>query len=108
MQKKPISFIDHPESCNVLSGDDLGLHCTISYSGSSTVSLQWRYNNQHIIKTESNLPKKNGNFSSTLHIYNISFHDEGKYECLALDGFLATLSKTAVVHVIGTYVGILV
>ena len=112
LQRKPITFITLPESQVTFTQDTLILHCKVTLWSKFDIVLQWGHDGQLVHENEDRVTvlhsKSDETVSSELQISNVSSVDEGRYECLALDGIdssgnavMITASPAAKVRVLG-------
>jgi hypothetical protein len=77
-------------------------------SSESVVHFKWRHNGKALHNNGKRIIISDHRNASELHIKNVSVSDEGKYQCLILDGItgggeaaFVTVSDTAHIRVIG-------
>lgn len=108
LQRKPVHFLESPQSQDLFSHDDFELHCKVRIWSNSGLKLRWRHNGEFVNSAHHNNSTKAGIITSTLQIRNMSVIDEGHYECLVVDGIrrnkdavMISVSNSAQVRVIG-------
>lgn len=93
-----------------LSGDNVTLVCRAASTSASAVSFQWKKDNMVVEhgSTDNFARTSNGDvteYTSRLHLFNMSNRDEGRYQCIISNHFGSTYSQKAkiTVHTFPTF-----
>ncbi|XP_057649344.1 leucine-rich repeats and immunoglobulin-like domains protein 2 isoform X2 [Chionomys nivalis] len=92
----------HPESTVALRGANVTLTCTAVSSSDSPMSTVWRKDSEILydvdIENFVRYRQQAGEaleYTSVLHLFNVNFTDEGKYQCIVTNHFGSNYSQKA-------------
>ncbi|XP_052586230.1 leucine-rich repeats and immunoglobulin-like domains protein 2 isoform X2 [Peromyscus californicus insignis] len=92
----------HPESTVALRGVNVTLTCTAVSSSDSPMSTVWRKDSEILydvdIENFVRYRQQAGEaleYTSVLHLFNVNFTDEGKYQCIVTNHFGSNYSQKA-------------
>ncbi|XP_012500036.1 PREDICTED: leucine-rich repeats and immunoglobulin-like domains protein 2 [Propithecus coquereli] len=92
----------HPENTVALRGMNVTLVCTAVSSGDSPMSTVWRKDSEILydvdIENFVRYRQQAGEvleYTSVLHLFNVNFTDEGKYQCIVTNHFGSNYSQKA-------------
>uniref|UniRef100_A0A671YKT5 Leucine rich repeats and immunoglobulin like domains 2 n=1 Tax=Sparus aurata TaxID=8175 RepID=A0A671YKT5_SPAAU len=89
----------HPETCVALRGNNVTLSCIASSSSDSPMSTAWRKDGEVLYDAEvQNYARyQEGEliYTTVLHLLNVNFTDEGRYQCVVSNHFGANYSNRA-------------
>lgn len=98
----------HPESTVALRGANVTLTCTAVSSSDSPMSTVWRKDSEILydvdIENFVRYQQQAGEaleYTSVLHLFNVNFTDEGKYQCIVTNHFGSNYSQKAKLTVNG-------
>lgn len=99
----------HPETTIALRGTNVTLTCKAVSSSDSPMSTTWRKDSEILYDADvENLvryQKQDGEvleYTTVLHVPNVNFTDEGKYQCIISNHFGSNYSSKAKLTVNGT------
>lgn len=91
-------------------GKDVHFSCSAASSSSSTMTFVWKKDSEilHDAETENfaNIREKEGDvmvYTTILHLRNVAFEHEGRYQCITTNHFGSTYSNKATLTVNGEY-----
>lgn len=100
----------HPDTTVALRGTNVTLTCKAVSSSDSPMSTIWRKDNEILYDADiENLVRyqqQNGEvleYTTVLHVVNVNFTDEGKYQCIISNHFGSNYSNKAKLTVNGMY-----
>lgn len=92
----------HPETTVALKGMNVTLACSAASSSDSPMSITWRKDSEllHDAKVENFARYQQQGaevleYTTVLHIFNVNFTDEGKYQCVVTNHFGSNYSSKA-------------
>uniref|UniRef100_G3RVJ4 Leucine-rich repeats and immunoglobulin-like domains protein 2 n=1 Tax=Gorilla gorilla gorilla TaxID=9595 RepID=G3RVJ4_GORGO len=92
----------HPETIIALRGMNVTLTCTAVSSSDSPMSTVWRKDSEILydLDTENFVRYRQQagealEYTSILHLFNVNFTDEGKYQCIVTNHFGSNYSQKA-------------
>ncbi|NXS62138.1 LRIG2 protein, partial [Brachypteracias leptosomus] len=92
----------HPETTVALRGMNVTLTCTAVSSSDSPMSTAWRKDSEVLYGAEvdnfARYQQQSGEvveFTTVLHLFNVNFTDEGKYQCIITNHFGSNYSNKA-------------
>uniref|UniRef100_A0A8I3W3L9 Leucine rich repeats and immunoglobulin like domains 2 n=1 Tax=Callithrix jacchus TaxID=9483 RepID=A0A8I3W3L9_CALJA len=92
----------HPETIDALRGMNVTLTCTAVSSSDSPMSTVWRKDSEILydvdIENFVRYRQQAGEaleYTSILHLFNVNFTDEGKYQCIVTNHFGSNYSQKA-------------
>uniref|UniRef100_A0A8D0XEG3 Leucine rich repeats and immunoglobulin like domains 2 n=1 Tax=Sus scrofa TaxID=9823 RepID=A0A8D0XEG3_PIG len=92
----------HPETTVALRGMNVTLTCTAVSSSDSAMSAVWRKDSEILydadIENFVRYQQQAGEaleYTSVLHLFNVNFTDEGKYQCIVTNHFGSNYSQKA-------------
>ncbi|OXB56448.1 hypothetical protein ASZ78_004546 [Callipepla squamata] len=92
----------HPETTIALRGMNVTLTCTAVSSSDSPMSTAWRKDSEMLYDAEvenfARYQQQNGEiveYTTVLHLFNVNFTDEGKYQCIVTNHFGSNYSDKA-------------
>ncbi|XP_062960499.1 leucine-rich repeats and immunoglobulin-like domains protein 2 isoform X1 [Cynocephalus volans] len=92
----------HPETIVALRGMNVTLTCTAVSSSDSPMSTMWRKDSEILydvdIENFVRYRQQAGEaleYTSVLHLFNVNFTDEGKYQCIVTNHFGSNYSQKA-------------
>ncbi|XP_040263538.1 leucine-rich repeats and immunoglobulin-like domains protein 1 isoform X1 [Bufo bufo] len=95
-------IIVHPQKTMAVVGKDIRFSCSAASSSSSPMTFVWKKNNEilHNAETENfaNAREKDGdviNYTTILHLRNVTFDHDGQYQCIITNHFGSTYSNKA-------------
>ncbi|CAH2312973.1 leucine-rich repeats and immunoglobulin-like domains 1 [Pelobates cultripes] len=95
-------IIVQPENTMAVHGKDVRLTCSAASSSSSPMTFYWMKNSEilHNSETENfaNVREKDGEvmeYTTILHLRNVTFTHEGRYQCIISNHFGSTYSNKA-------------
>lgn len=98
----------HPETTVALRGMNVTLTCTAVSSSDSAMSAVWRKDSEILydadIENFVRYQQQAGEaleYTSVLHLFNVNFTDEGKYQCIVTNHFGSNYSQKAKLTVNG-------
>nr|XP_057911496.1 leucine-rich repeats and immunoglobulin-like domains protein 2 [Doryrhamphus excisus] len=96
-------IVTHPETSVVLRGYNITLTCVASSSSDSPMSPAWRKDGEVLYDAEvQNYARyQEGEliYTTVLHLLNVNFTDEGRYQCVVSNHFGANYSNRAKITV---------
>lgn len=98
-------IIAHPESSVALRGTNVTLSCHASSSSDSPMSTAWRKDGEVLYDAQvQNFARyQDGGlvYTAVLHLLNVNFTDEGRYQCVVTNHFGSNYSNRAKLTVNG-------
>lgn len=98
----------HPESTVALRGANVTLTCTAVSSSDSPMSTVWRKDSEILYDVDienfvryRQQAEEALEYTSVLHLFNVNFTDEGKYQCIVTNHFGSNYSQKAKLTVNG-------
>ncbi|XP_071993727.1 leucine-rich repeats and immunoglobulin-like domains protein 2 [Engystomops pustulosus] len=92
----------HPETTVALKGMNVTLTCAASSSSDSPMSTAWRKDGEILydskVETFARFQKHGAElveYTTVLHLFNVNFTDEGKYQCVITNHFGSNYSSKA-------------
>uniref|UniRef100_A0A6I8NDK7 Leucine-rich repeats and immunoglobulin-like domains protein 2 n=2 Tax=Ornithorhynchus anatinus TaxID=9258 RepID=A0A6I8NDK7_ORNAN len=92
----------HPETTVALRGVNVTLTCTAVSSSDSPMSTAWRKDSEILYDAEienfARYRQQGGEaleYTTVLHLFNVNFTDEGKYQCIVTNHFGSNYSHKA-------------
>ncbi|XP_025070850.1 leucine-rich repeats and immunoglobulin-like domains protein 2 isoform X2 [Alligator sinensis] len=92
----------HPETTVALRGVNVTLTCTAVSSSDSPMSTAWRKDSEVLYDAEienfARYRQQGGEvleYTTVLHLFNVNFTDEGKYQCIVTNHFGSNYSNKA-------------
>ncbi|NXD77727.1 LRIG2 protein, partial [Halcyon senegalensis] len=92
----------HPETTVALRGVNVTLTCTAVSSSDSPMSTAWRKDSEVLYDAEvenfARYQQQSGEvveYTTVLHLFNVNFTDEGKYQCIVTNHFGSNYSNKA-------------
>nr|XP_042708588.1 leucine-rich repeats and immunoglobulin-like domains protein 2 isoform X2 [Chrysemys picta bellii] len=92
----------HPESTIALRGMNVTLTCTAVSTSDSPMSTAWRKDSEIVYDAEvenfARYQQQDGEvleYTTVLHLFNVNFTDEGKYQCIVTNHFGSNYSNKA-------------
>uniref|UniRef100_A0A665TCK7 Ig-like domain-containing protein n=1 Tax=Echeneis naucrates TaxID=173247 RepID=A0A665TCK7_ECHNA len=89
----------HPETSVALRGNNVTLSCVASSSSSSQMTTAWRKDGEVLYDAEMQTYTKYQEgeliYTTMLHLLNVNFTDEGRYQCVVSNHFGANYSNRA-------------
>ncbi|XP_050810254.1 leucine-rich repeats and immunoglobulin-like domains protein 2 isoform X1 [Gopherus flavomarginatus] len=92
----------HPESAIALRGINVTLTCTAVSTSDSPMSTAWRKDSEILYDAEvenfARYQQQDGEvleYTTVLHLFNVNFTDEGKYQCIVTNHFGSNYSNKA-------------
>uniref|UniRef100_F6ZHI5 Leucine-rich repeats and immunoglobulin-like domains protein 2 n=1 Tax=Monodelphis domestica TaxID=13616 RepID=F6ZHI5_MONDO len=92
----------HPETTIALKGVNVTLTCTAVSSSDSPMSTAWRKDSEILydadIENFARYRQQGGEaleYTTVLHLFNVNFTDEGKYQCIVTNHFGSNYSHKA-------------
>ncbi|XP_010079511.1 PREDICTED: leucine-rich repeats and immunoglobulin-like domains protein 2 [Pterocles gutturalis] len=92
----------HPETTVALRGMNVTLTCTAVSSSDSPMSTAWRKDSEVLYDAEvenfARYQQQSGEvveYTTVLHLFNVNFTDEGKYQCIITNHFGSNYSNKA-------------
>ncbi|XP_069489459.1 leucine-rich repeats and immunoglobulin-like domains protein 2 [Ambystoma mexicanum] len=92
----------HPETTVALKGMNVTLTCIAASSSDSPMSTTWRKDNELLYDAEvenfARYQQKGAEvleYTTVLHLFNVNFTDEGKYQCVVTNHFGSNYSSKA-------------
>ncbi|XP_074706531.1 leucine-rich repeats and immunoglobulin-like domains protein 2 isoform X2 [Strix aluco] len=92
----------HPETTIALRGMNVTLTCTAVSSSDSPMSTAWRKDSEVLYDAEvenfARYQQQSGEvveYTTVLHLFNVNFTDEGKYQCIVTNHFGSNYSSKA-------------
>ncbi|XP_078500562.1 leucine-rich repeats and immunoglobulin-like domains protein 2 [Lissotriton helveticus] len=92
----------HPETTVALKGMNVTLACSAASSSDSPMSITWRKDSELMHDAEvENFARYQQHgaevleYTTVLHIFNVNFTDEGKYQCVVTNHFGSNYSSKA-------------
>ncbi|NXN99578.1 LRIG2 protein, partial [Rhinopomastus cyanomelas] len=92
----------HPESTVALRGTNVTLTCAAVSSSDSPMSTAWRKDSEVLYDAEvenfARYQQKSAElveYTTVLHLFNVNFTDEGKYQCIVTNHFGSNYSNKA-------------
>ncbi|XP_067166792.1 leucine-rich repeats and immunoglobulin-like domains protein 2 isoform X3 [Apteryx mantelli] len=92
----------HPETTIALRGMNVTLTCTAVSSSDSPMSIAWRKDSEVLYDAEvENFARYQQQsdevveYTTVLHLFNVNFTDEGKYQCIVTNHFGSNYSDKA-------------
>ncbi|NWT62679.1 LRIG2 protein, partial [Erythrocercus mccallii] len=92
----------HPESTVALRGTNVTLLCTAVSSSDSPMATAWRKDSEVLYDAEvenfARYQQQSGEvleYTTVLHLFNVNFTDEGKYQCIVTNHFGSNYSNKA-------------
>uniref|UniRef100_A0A8D0HAL2 Leucine rich repeats and immunoglobulin like domains 2 n=1 Tax=Sphenodon punctatus TaxID=8508 RepID=A0A8D0HAL2_SPHPU len=92
----------HPETTIALRGMNVTLTCTAVSSSDSPMSTAWRKDSEILYDAEienfARYQQQGGEileYTTVLHVFNVNFTDEGKYQCIVTNHFGSNYSNKA-------------
>ncbi|XP_008946274.1 PREDICTED: leucine-rich repeats and immunoglobulin-like domains protein 2, partial [Merops nubicus] len=92
----------HPETTDALRGMNVTLTCTAVSSSDSPMSTAWRKDSEVLYDAEienfARYQQQSGEvveYTTVLHLFNVNFTDEGKYQCIVTNHFGSNYSNKA-------------
>ncbi|XP_072500484.1 leucine-rich repeats and immunoglobulin-like domains protein 2 isoform X2 [Notamacropus eugenii] len=92
----------HPETTIALKGVNVTLTCTAVSSSDSPMSTAWRKDSEILydadIENFARYRQQDGEaweYTTVLHLFNVNFTDEGKYQCIVTNHFGSNYSHKA-------------
>ncbi|KAM5148036.1 leucine-rich repeats and immunoglobulin-like domains protein 1 [Mantella aurantiaca] len=98
-----------PERTMAVLGKDIRFSCKAASSSSSPMTFVWKKDNEILHDTETeNFQEKDGDvmiYTTILHLRNVTFEQEGQYQCIITNHFGSTYSNKAklVVNVLPSF-----
>lgn len=96
----------HPETTVALKGMNVTLACSAASSSDSPMSITWRKDSELLHDAEvENFARYQQQgaevleYTTVLHIFNVNFTDEGKYQCVVTNHFGSNYSSKAKITV---------
>ncbi|XP_029550213.1 leucine-rich repeats and immunoglobulin-like domains protein 2 isoform X1 [Salmo trutta] len=90
---------EHPETATALRGTNVTLSCLASSSSDSPMTTAWRKDGEVLYNAEvQNYARyQEGElvYTTVLHLLNVNFTDEGRYQCVVSNHFGANYSNRA-------------
>ncbi|XP_055772919.1 leucine-rich repeats and immunoglobulin-like domains protein 2 isoform X1 [Salvelinus fontinalis] len=90
---------DHPETATALRGTNVTLSCLASSSSDSPMATAWRKDGEVLYDAEvQNYARyQEGKlfYTTVLHLLNVNFTDEGRYQCVVSNHFGSNYSNRA-------------
>ncbi|KAK6321512.1 hypothetical protein J4Q44_G00084880 [Coregonus suidteri] len=90
---------EHPETATALRGTNVTLSCLASSSSDSPMTTAWRKDGEVLYEAEmQNYARyQEGElvYTTVLHLLNVNFTDEGRYQCVVSNHFGANYSNRA-------------
>lgn len=102
-----------PEKTMAVLGKDVRFSCSAASSSSSPMTFVWKKDNEilHNVETEdfATIREKDGNvmvYTNILHLRNVTFDQEGQYQCIITNHFGSTYSNKAglVINVLPSFI----
>ncbi|XP_018409990.1 PREDICTED: leucine-rich repeats and immunoglobulin-like domains protein 1 [Nanorana parkeri] len=102
-----------PEKTMAVLGKDIRFSCSAASSSSSPMTFVWKKDNEilHNAETENfaNIREKDGDvmvYTTILHLRNVTFENEGHYQCIITNHFGSTYSNKAglIVNVLPSFI----
>ena len=98
----------HPETTFALRGMNVTLTCTAVSSSDSPMSTAWRKDSEVLYDAEvenfARYQQQSGEvveYTTVLHLFNVNFTDEGRYQCIVTNHFGSNYSNKAKLTVNG-------
>ncbi|XP_028652353.1 leucine-rich repeats and immunoglobulin-like domains protein 2 [Erpetoichthys calabaricus] len=98
---KPLIVV-HPETAVALKGSNVTLTCQAHSSSDSAMTAAWRKDGEllydAVVQNFASYKEKEARFieyTSVLHLLNINFTDEGRYQCVVTNHFGSNYSQKA-------------
>ncbi|NXE37778.1 LRIG2 protein, partial [Ptilorrhoa leucosticta] len=92
----------HPETTVALRGTNVTLMCTAVSSSDSPMATAWRKDSEVLYDAEvenfARYQQQSGEvleYTTVLHLFNVNFTDEGKYQCIVTNHFGSNYSNKA-------------
>ncbi|XP_063274157.1 leucine-rich repeats and immunoglobulin-like domains protein 2 isoform X2 [Prinia subflava] len=92
----------HPETTVALRGTNVTLMCTAVSSSDSPMATAWRKDSELLYDAEvenfARYQQQSGEvleYTTVLHLFNVNFTDEGKYQCIVTNHFGSNYSNKA-------------
>lgn len=92
----------HPETTVALRGTNVTLKCTAVSSSDSPMSTVWRKDNEILYDIDienfvryRQQAREALEHTSVLHLFNVNFTDEGRYQCIVTNHFGSNYSLKA-------------
>ncbi|MEE6493344.1 hypothetical protein FKM82_016793 [Ascaphus truei] len=92
----------HPETTVALKGMNVTLTCAAASSSDTPMSTAWRKDNEVLYDAEvENFARYQQHgaelieYTTVLHVFNVNFTDEGKYQCVVTNHFGSNYSSKA-------------
>ncbi|KAI1231091.1 hypothetical protein IHE44_0008537 [Lamprotornis superbus] len=92
----------HPETTVALRGTNVTLMCTAVSSSDSPMATAWRKDSEVLYDAEvenfARYQQQSGEvleYTTILHLFNVNFTDEGKYQCIVTNHFGSNYSNKA-------------
>lgn len=101
----PKPFImENPQTRSTLKGSNITLICRAGSSSTSQMRFQWKKDNMivknpHVTLYANTTSGDITEYRSTFMLYNISYKDEGRYQCVITNDFGSTYSQKAKITV---------
>ncbi|KAM9760072.1 leucine-rich repeats and immunoglobulin-like domains protein 2 [Menidia menidia] len=93
----------HPETSVALRGNNVTLSCIASSSSDSPMSTAWRKDGEvlHDAEVQNYARYQEGEliYTTVLHLLNVNFTDEGRYQCVVSNHFGSNYSRRATLTV---------
>ncbi|KAM3914583.1 leucine-rich repeats and immunoglobulin-like domains protein 1 [Leptodactylus fuscus] len=92
----------HPETTMAVVGKDIRFSCSAASSSTSPMTFVWKKDNEILRNAETenlaNARQENGDvtdYTTILHLRNVTFEHEGQYQCIITNHFGSTYSNKA-------------
>ncbi|KAF2984878.1 hypothetical protein EK904_001399, partial [Melospiza melodia maxima] len=92
----------HPETTVALRGTNVTLMCTAVSSSDSPMATAWRKDSEVLydadVENFARYQQQSGEvleYTTVLHLFNVNFTDEGKYQCIVTNHFGSNYSNKA-------------
>ncbi|XP_039551724.1 leucine-rich repeats and immunoglobulin-like domains protein 2 isoform X2 [Passer montanus] len=92
----------HPETTVALRGTNVTLMCTAVSSSDSPMATAWRKDSEVLydadVESFARYQQQSGEvleYTTVLHLFNVNFTDEGKYQCIVTNHFGSNYSNKA-------------
>lgn len=95
----------HPETSVVLRGNNVTLSCVASSSSDSPMAVAWRKDGEVLYDAEvhnyARYQDRELIYTTELHLLDVNFTDEGRYQCVVSNHFGSNYSTRAKLTVNG-------
>lgn len=101
----------HPTPTAGVLGKDVRLTCMAVSSSSSSMNFTWRKDQELLphahVENFANSTSRDGagiiEYTTVLHLHNVKFEDEGRYQCVISNHFGSTYSNKARLSISGRF-----